>query len=42
VRHLKRLWLETEALAERPAQFVNLMGGHWSRKLTVSRMDAAT
>ena len=42
IRHLKRLWLETEALAERPAQFVNRVGdGYWSRKLTISRMDAA-
>ena len=40
VRHLKRLWLETGALAERPAQFVNRMGSHWANKLTVSRMDA--
>ncbi len=42
IRHLKRLWLETEALTERPAQFVNRVGdGYWSRKLTISRMDAA-
>ena len=40
VRHLKRLWLETEALAERPEVFVNRMGTHWARKLTISRMDA--
>jgi hypothetical protein len=40
IRHLKRLWLETEVLTERPAQFVNRMGSHWSRKLTISRMDA--
>jgi hypothetical protein len=40
VRHLKRLWLETEALAERPAVFTNRMGGHWARKPTISRMDA--
>ncbi len=41
VRHLKRLWLETEVLGDRPAQFVNRMGTHWARKLTISRMDAA-
>jgi hypothetical protein len=41
IRHLKRLWLETEALAERPAQFVNRMDAHWARRLTISRMDAA-
>ncbi|HEY3949710.1 TauD/TfdA family dioxygenase [Phenylobacterium sp.] len=40
IRHLKRLWLETEALAERPKQFVNRMGAHWTRNLTISRMDA--
>ncbi|HEV7383649.1 MAG TPA: TauD/TfdA family dioxygenase [Phenylobacterium sp.] len=42
VRHLKRLWLETEVLADRPAHFTNRMGAHWAKKLTVSRMDAAT
>jgi hypothetical protein len=41
VRHLKRLWLETEVLAERPAHFVNRMGAHWTRNLTISRMDAS-
>jgi hypothetical protein len=39
IRHLKRLWLETEVLTERPDHFVNRMGGHWSRNLTISRMD---
>jgi hypothetical protein len=41
VRHLKRLWLETEVLAERPEQFRNRMGTHWARKVTISRLDAA-
>jgi hypothetical protein len=41
VRHLKRLWLETEVLTERPKQFVNRMGSHWAKTLTISRMDAA-
>lgn len=40
IRHLKRLWLETEVLAERPFQFVNRMGSHWAKTLTISRMDA--
>jgi hypothetical protein len=40
IRHLKRLWLETEVLKERPEQFRNRMGTHWARKLTISRMDA--
>ena len=42
VRHLKRLWLETEALAERPEVFVNRMGTPWARKLTISRMDSVS
>ena len=41
IRHLKRLWLETEALKDRPSQFVNRMGTHWAKTLTISRMDAA-
>ena len=41
VRHLKRLWLETEVLKERPNQFVNRLSEFWSRKLSISRMDAA-
>jgi hypothetical protein len=40
VRHLKRLWLETEALAERPEQFRNRMGSHWAQKVSISRLDA--
>lgn len=39
VRHLKRLWLETEVLQDRPAFFQNRMGSHWAQKLTVSRLD---
>ena len=42
---LTRAWwnggaFETELLEDRPAQFVNRMGTHWARKLTISRMDA--
>ena len=40
VRHLKRLWLETEALADRPAYFRNNVSGHWSQKRVISRLDA--
>jgi hypothetical protein len=40
IRHLKRLWLETDVLTDRPAQFVNRMGSHWAKNLTISRMDA--
>jgi hypothetical protein len=40
VRHLKRLWLETEALADRPPQFSNRRRSHWSQTKTISRLDA--
>jgi hypothetical protein len=36
VRHLKRLWLETEVLDDRPPIFGNL--SHWSDKRTASRL----
>ena len=38
VRHLKRLWLETDILASRPAHFRNNTGSHWGRKRTASRL----
>jgi alpha-ketoglutarate-dependent taurine dioxygenase len=38
VRHLKRLWLETGVLADRPAYFRNNPGSHWDREKTVSRL----
>ena len=41
VRHLKRLWLETEVLADRPPYFRNQVSGHWSEKRVISRLDAA-
>ena len=40
IRHLKRLWLETDAIADRPKIFTNVMGGHWAKKASISRMDA--
>ena len=40
VRHLKRLWLETDALTQRPAVFTNRLGTHWGQKKVISRMDA--
>jgi len=40
VRHLKRLWLETEVLTERPAMFRNNISTHWGRNRTVSRLAA--
>jgi hypothetical protein len=42
VRHLKRLWLETEALAERPRYFRNNISGHWAGKKVISRLDAVS
>ena len=41
VRHLKRLWLETEALQDRPPQFRNHRS-HWNEKPTISRLDATS
>ena len=38
VRHLKRLWLETEVLQSRPAWFRNEAGSHWATRRTASRM----
>ena len=40
VRHLKRLWLETEAIADRPPHFRNNISSHWARKPAISRLDA--
>lgn len=37
IRHLKRLWLESEALTERPVYFRNERT-HWGEKRTVSRV----
>jgi hypothetical protein len=41
VRHLKRLWLETEALDERPRYFRNNISSHWAQEKVISRLDAA-
>ena len=40
VRHLKRLWLETEVLEDRPAYFANNISHHWSKDQVISRLDA--
>lgn len=40
VRHLKRLWLETEVLTDRPPHFQNHGRSHWGKKKTISRLDA--
>lgn len=39
VRHLKRLWLETQALADRPPIFRRNVSSHWSDKKVISRLD---
>jgi Taurine catabolism dioxygenase TauD, TfdA family len=39
VRHLKRLWLETDVLKERPPHFQNDSLHHWERKRSISRLD---
>jgi hypothetical protein len=41
VRHLKRLWLETEVLEDRPPQFANHGRSHWAKQRIVSRLDSA-
>jgi hypothetical protein len=42
VRHLKRLWLETGALPERPRYFRNNVSSHWADKKVISRLDAVS
>ena len=42
VRHLKRLWLETEALPDRPRYFRNNISSHWADRKSISRLDAVT
>ena len=39
VRHLKRLWLETSVLEDRPPHFANAAGSHWNDKRSASRMQ---
>ena len=39
VRHLKRLWLETEVLRDRPPQFASHRS-HWAEQRVISRLDA--
>jgi len=38
VRHLKRLWLATDVLEDRPPYFQRNLSSHWESKRTVSRM----
>lgn len=39
VRHLKRLWLETSVLEDRPPHFANSPQSHWDAKRSASRMQ---
>ena len=39
-RHLKRLWLATRYLTDRPKTFSNGAHGHWAQNKTVSRIAA--
>jgi hypothetical protein len=41
VRHLKRLWLETRVLQDRPVYFQNNSRSHWEQKRSISRLDRA-
>jgi hypothetical protein len=41
IRHLKRLWLETDVLTDRPPYFRNNIDAYWARKKVISRLDAA-
>lgn len=40
IRHLKRLWLATEVLQDRPPHFRSNTGSHWGKKKVISRLDA--
>ena len=39
VRHLKRLWLETDVLSDRPPYFANNIDSHWNTRRSASRMQ---
>lgn len=38
VRHLKRLWLETDVLADRPPWFANQVSDHWAARRSISKV----
>jgi hypothetical protein len=38
IRHLKRLWLETDVLQDRPPYFANRSAFHWNEKRSASRI----
>jgi hypothetical protein len=39
VRHLKRLWLATDVLEDRPPYFQRNLSSHWAERRTVSRLS---
>jgi len=39
IRHLKRLWLATDYLKDRPAYFQRNISSHWEKAPTVSRIE---
>lgn len=39
IRHLKRLWLATDYLEDRPAYFQRNISSHWEKAPTVSRIE---
>jgi alpha-ketoglutarate-dependent taurine dioxygenase len=39
IRHLKRLWLATDYLKDRPAYFQRNLSNHWEQAKSVSRME---
>lgn len=39
IRHLKRLWLETDVLEDRPPYFANNVSSHWTARRSASRMQ---
>ena len=39
IRHLKRLWLRTECLEDRPAHFQRNIAPHWEKARSVSRIE---
>lgn len=41
VRHLKRLWLETDVLEDRPPYFANNVASHWNARRSASRMQVS-
>jgi len=41
-RHLKRLWLATRYLKDRPDRFRRRVQNHWSRNVSVSKIAAVS